>query len=83
MYKNPLVAPVVKWVGGKRQLLQDISKHIPDKFSTYYEPFLGGGAVLFYLQPNRAVVNDINEELIEAFAYSWHRYAQFFLLFLE
>jgi DNA adenine methylase len=67
MYKNPLVAPVVKWVGGKRQLLQDISKHIPDKFSTYYEPFLGGGAVLFHLQPNRAVVNDINEELINIY----------------
>jgi DNA adenine methylase len=37
MKKNPLVAPVVKWVGGKRQLLQDISNHIPDKFFTYYE----------------------------------------------
>jgi DNA adenine methylase len=68
MKKNPLVAPVVKWVGGKRQLLQDISNHIPDKFFTYYEPFLGGGAVLFHLQPNRAVVNDINEELINIYA---------------
>jgi DNA adenine methylase len=67
MKKNPLVAPVVKWVGGKRQLLQDISNHIPDKFFTYYEPFLGGGAVLFHLQPNRAVVNDINEELINIY----------------
>lgn len=67
MKNNPLVAPVVKWVGGKRQLLQDILKHIPDKFPTYYEPFLGGGAVLFHLQPNRAVVNDINEELINVY----------------
>ncbi|WP_031517574.1 DNA adenine methylase [Desulfofalx alkaliphila] len=67
MKKNLLVAPVLKWVGGKRQLLQYISKHIPDKVSTYYEPFLGGGAVLFHLQPNKAVVNDINEELINVY----------------
>ena len=67
MKKNPLVAPVVKWAGGKRQLLSDISKHLPKNFSTYYEPFLGGGAVFFHLQPGRAVVNDINEELINMY----------------
>lgn len=67
MKKNPLVAPVLKWVGGKRQLLQDIKKHIPGKYSTYYEPFLGGGAVLFDLQPAKAVINDINEELINVY----------------
>jgi DNA adenine methylase len=67
MKKNPLVAPVLKWVGGKRQLLPDIEKHMPNKFSTYYEPFLGGGAVLFELQPQKAVVNDINEELINVY----------------
>ncbi|HHT49680.1 MAG TPA: DNA adenine methylase [Firmicutes bacterium] len=67
MKNNPLVAPVLKWVGGKRQLLKDIGKYIPSKYSTYYEPFLGGGAVLFALQPNKAVVNDINEELINVY----------------
>ena len=67
MKKNLLVAPVLKWAGGKRQLLRDIIKHIPEKYSTYYEPFLGGGAVLFELQPKRAVVNDINEELINVY----------------
>src|SRR5690554_3942030 len=67
MNKNPFVAPVLKWVGGKRQLLQDITKHFPAKCSTYYEPFLGGGAVLFALQPRKAVVNDINEELINVY----------------
>lgn len=67
MRKNPLVAPVVKWAGGKRQLLSEIVKHIPDNFSTYYEPFLGGGAVLFHLQPRKAIVNDINEELINMY----------------
>ena len=59
--------PVVKWVGGKRQLLTEIDKFIPSHFSTYYEPFLGGGAVFFYLQPKKAVVNDINEELINLY----------------
>lgn len=67
MQKNPLVAPVVKWVGGKRQLLKDITQYIPQAYSTYYEPFLGGGAVLFDLQPAKAVVNDINEELINVY----------------
>ncbi len=67
MKKNPLVSPVVKWVGGKRQLLQDILKHIPDKYSTYYERFVGGGAVLFHLQPRKMVINDINEELMNVY----------------
>ncbi|NLJ72868.1 MAG: DNA adenine methylase [Syntrophomonadaceae bacterium] len=67
MKRNPLVAPVVKWVGGKRQLLPEIEKYIPDKISTYYEPFLGGGAVFFHLQRKKAVVNDINEELINLY----------------
>ena len=67
MKKNNLVAPVVKWVGGKRQLLDAIQKHVPKKYNTYYEPFLGGGAVLFALQPGKAVVNDINGELINLY----------------
>lgn len=67
MKGNPLVAPVLKWVGGKRQLLPEIRKRLPREFSTYYEPFLGGGAVLFFLQPNQAVVNDINHELINVY----------------
>ncbi len=67
MKVNPLAAPVLKWAGGKRQLLKEITKHIPEDFSTYYEPFLGGGAVLFQLQPSRAVINDINEELMNVY----------------
>ena len=66
--------PFVKWVGGKTQLLDDIKKTLPRDFSrrnemTYVEPFVGGGAVLFWIlqeYPNitRAVINDINAELI-------------------
>lgn len=67
MGKDGLVNPIVKWVGGKRQLLPEIKKHIPQGFTRYYEPFLGGGAVLFALQPQEAVVNDVNEELINVY----------------
>ncbi len=62
-----LAVPVVKWVGGKRQLLTEINKYIPKKISTYYEPFVGGGAVLFSIQPQKAIVNDINKELINLY----------------
>lgn len=65
---NKLVVPVVKWVGGKRQLLPEIKKYSPKKFNTYFEPFVGGGAVLFELQPKQAVVNDINKELINVYS---------------
>lgn len=64
MKKNKLVAPVVKWVGGKRQLLPTLAPLLPERFTTYCEPFLGGGAMLFWRQPQRAVVNDINGDLI-------------------
>lgn len=64
---NKLVAPFVKWVGGKRQLLSEIEKYLPSKFSTYYEPFIGGGALLFHLQPKNAIINDSNAELINLY----------------
>lgn len=59
--------PIVKWAGGKRQLLSKIRRMIPADFGCYFEPFLGGGAVLFALQPRNAVVNDINQELINMY----------------
>jgi DNA adenine methylase len=64
---NPLVTPVLKWAGGKRQLIKDIHSHLPNKIENYCELFLGGGAVLFSLQPKQAIVNDINEELINVY----------------
>lgn len=64
--KNPLVLPILKWVGGKRQLLEQIVPLIPE-CSTYYEPFIGGGAVLFNRQPRKAVINDSNKELINVY----------------
>ena len=64
MAKNKLVSPVVKWVGGKRQLLDDITPLLPKQISTYCEPFLGGGAVLFARQPKNAIINDLNDDLL-------------------
>ena len=73
LYTYP-AKPFVKWVGGKTQLLDDIKKALPRNLSqindvTYIEPFVGGGAVLFWIlqeYPNitKAIINDINEELI-------------------
>ena len=64
--KNKLVKPFLKWAGGKRYLISEIRKILP-KFTTYYEPFLGGGAVFFELQPKKAFINDLNFELINAY----------------
>ena len=65
--KNKLVAPVVKWVGGKRQLLDEITPLLPKRVTNYCEPFLGGGAVLFSIQPSKAIVNDLNADLITVY----------------
>lgn len=59
--------PFVKWAGGKTQIITEILKLIPNSFDTYYEPFLGGGALLFQLKPTSAVVSDYNSELITAY----------------
>lgn len=62
-----LCKPFLKWAGGKRQLLPVINELIPENYSTYYEPFVGAGAVLFDMQPKKAVINDANEELINVY----------------
>ena len=56
--------PFVKWAGGKRQIIDKLKQYVPDEFNTYYEPFIGGGALLFELSPKRAVINDSNKELM-------------------
>lgn len=65
--KNVLLKPVLKWVGGKRQLLKEITPLMPASCSLYVEPFIGGGAVLLDRQPTCARINDSNEELINVY----------------
>ncbi len=59
--------PFVKWAGGKRQIIDKLLKLVPLEFNTYYEPFVGGGALLFELSPKNAVINDSNKELMNVY----------------
>ncbi len=59
--------PLLKWVGGKRQLISQILPFIPKNMNIYHEPFFGGGAMLFELHPKIARINDLNEELINVY----------------
>ena len=65
---KPKLSPFVKWVGGKREVIKrHLYLYFPDQFNHYFEPFAGGGAVLFHLQPKNATINDINNELITTY----------------
>jgi DNA adenine methylase len=59
--------PVVKWAGGKRQLLGVLELSLPSEYRRYIEPFAGGAALLFHLAPSYAVINDANDELINTY----------------
>ncbi len=65
--KSKIMEPILKWVGGKRQLLNSISQHLPANYNHYFEPFVGGGAVVFGLAPVEATINDFNQELINLY----------------
>ena len=62
---NKSLSPIVKWSGGKKEELKNILEHIPEKYNIYLEPFVGGGAVYFNLNPNKSVINDVHKELID------------------
>lgn len=59
--------PIVKWVGGKRQLMFELLKNMPKSYNRYFEPFIGGGALFFELQPQNGYISDMNEELINLY----------------
>lgn len=63
--------PFVKWAGGKRQLIPILNQNLPESFGTYYEPFLGGGALLFHILTNKngqkCSISDLNSDLVLAY----------------
>lgn len=61
------IYPIVKWAGGKRQLIFELLKNMPKSYNRYFEPFIGGGALFFELQPKNAYISDANEELINLY----------------
>jgi DNA adenine methylase len=61
------IKPFVKWVGGKRQLIMHIEKRLPKKFNSYFEPFVGGGALFMHLKKESAIINDYSEDLINVY----------------
>lgn len=60
-----MVEPILKWAGGKRQLLSSITAVFPESFNHYHEPFFGGGAVFFSLEPEDGTINDLNQRLMD------------------
>src|SRR5215210_3884533 len=65
--KRPVRSPFLKWAGGKSQLLTELRKFVPLNFERYLEPFAGGAALFFDLQPKVAILNDSNAELINTY----------------
>lgn len=64
MFSNEIsMKPFLKWAGGKTQLLKELHKYVPKNYNKYIEPFIGGGAMYFSLNPNEAIISDSNEEL--------------------
>ena len=69
MLQKSKVKPFLKWVGGKGQLLEQFQSLLPKKFNNYYEPFIGGGAVFFSLNLDKAHINDINTTLTQTYIF--------------
>lgn len=61
------MSPILKWAGGKSQILEYIADSMPADFNNYYEPFIGGASVLLGISPAQAYVNDINEQLVNLY----------------
>ena len=59
--------PFIKWAGGKGRLLDQLTSRLPDSYQRYFEPFVGGGALFFHLEPAQATLSDTNAELINCY----------------
>jgi DNA adenine methylase len=62
-----LLKPLIKWSGGKFDEIKIFDKYFPENYNIYIEPFIGGGAVYFHLNPNKAVISDVHTELIDLY----------------
>ena len=67
IYETVSIHPFVKWAGGKGQLISKLRELMPKHYDNYYEPFVGGGALLFSILPKKAFINDYNSELISVY----------------
>ena len=65
--KKVQAKPILKWAGGKTQLLGELLPKVPEKYEKYIEPFFGGGAMFFALQPKEAVIADSNPEIVNMY----------------
>lgn len=61
------MSPFVKWAGGKKQLLSRLMERAPKHYNKYFEPFIGGGALILELQPQIATINDVNKQLLNVY----------------
>ena len=59
-----MASPILKWAGGKRQLLDELYSRFPQSYNRYHEPFFGGGALFFDLEPDNGTINDTNPRLV-------------------
>lgn len=64
---QPGLVPFLKWAGGKRWFVSNHADLLPSEYGTYVEPFLGAGAVYFHLKPTRALLGDVNRDLVETY----------------
>jgi len=62
---KPSLKPIIKWSGGKSDEIKYFEKYLPSSYDMYIEPFIGGGSLYFYLNPNKAVISDVHKELID------------------
>jgi DNA adenine methylase len=62
--RNNKLKPLIKWSGGKGDEIAHFLKYIPTEYDTYLEPFIGGGSVFFHINPLKAVISDVHQELI-------------------
>ena len=65
--QTPKAKPILKWAGGKTQMLSELLPRVPKSYGSYIEPFFGGGALFFSLQPDKAIIADSNPELINMY----------------